>query len=46
MLNGVPYTRKDGTQMQIYKCKTCKKYFTQPINKNAEEQAGIETQPN
>ena len=40
------YTRKDGTQMQIYKCKTCKKYFTQPINKNAEKQAGIETQPN
>ncbi|MDO4504150.1 MAG: hypothetical protein Q4B84_03300 [Clostridia bacterium] len=49
---GQPYTRRtDGIQMQQYKCKKCKKtfvqpIFTQPINKNAEEQAGIETQPN
>ena len=47
MPNGVPYTRiKDGKQIQRYFCTKCKKYFTQPINKNAEEQAGIETQPN
>ena len=47
MRNGVPYIRtKDGKQMQQYMCKKCKKTFTQPINKNAEEQAGIETQPN
>ena len=47
MPNGVPYTRiKDGKQIQRYFCTKCKTYFTQPINKNAEEQAGIETQPN
>ena len=37
MANGYPYTRKNGTQTQQYKCKICKKTFTQPINKNAEE---------
>ena len=47
MPNGVPYTRiKDGKQIQRYFCTKCKTYFTQPINKNAEKQAGIETQPN
>ena len=47
MPNGVPYTRiKDGKQIQRYFCTKCKTYFTQPINKNAEEQAGIETQTN
>ena len=34
--NGV-YTRQGGKQMQQYMCKKCKKTFTQPINKNAEE---------
>ena len=44
---GDPHTRiKDGKQMQQYKCKRCGQSFSQPINKNAEEQAGIETQPN
>ena len=38
MPNGVPYTRiKDGKQIQRYFCTKCKTYFTQPINKNAEE---------
>ena len=47
MPNGVPYTRiKDGKQIQRYFCTKCMTYFTQPIIKNAEEQAGIETQPN
>ena len=47
MPNGVPYTRiKDGKQIQRYFCTKCKTYFTQPINKNAEEQAAIETQTN
>ena len=47
MLNGVPYIRtKDGKQIQQFRCKRCQKTFTRQINKNAEEQAGIETQPN
>ena len=44
--NGAPYTRDDGKRMQQFRCKRCQKTFTRPINKNAEEQAGIETQPN
>ena len=44
--NGIRHPRKDGIRMQQYKCKRCGQSFSQPINKNAEEQAGIETQPN
>ena len=40
------YKLRNGTKKQLYFCTKCKKYFTQPINKNAEEQAGIEIQPN
>ena len=44
--NGIRHPRKDGIRMQQYKCKRCGQSFSQPTNKNAEEQAGIETQPN